>query len=127
LAAANPISASSSSSLASRAAPLRWVRLHLARMREEGELELPFEPRCRVCRNPDLRKTVNQLLSRGFTLSAILASLESVNAALPPIWRRIQEQRAAESGVDYGSGIVSLVNAAQLPRDDDAQGVRDAG
>ena len=63
---------------------MRWVCLHLARMREEGELELPFEPRCRVSRNPDLRKTVNQLLSRGFTLSAILASLESANAALPP-------------------------------------------
>ena len=28
------------------------------------------------------------------------------------IWRRIQEQRAAESGTDYKSGIVSLVNAA---------------
>ena len=94
----------------------------------------------------------NELLSRGFTLSGGLARLESANAALPPkarvskdslhkharlhfnmqapagaIWRRIQEQRAAESGVDYESGIVSLVNAAQLPRDDDAQGVRDAG
>ena len=28
------------------------------------------------------------------------------------IWRRIQEQRAAELGADYKSGIVSLVNAA---------------
>ena len=75
--------------------------------------------------------------SRGFTLSATLASLESVNAGLPPksrvtsdslhkhstrhfnmqapagaIWRRIQEQRTAESGADYESGIISLVNAA---------------
>ena len=75
--------------------------------------------------------------SRGFTLSAILASLESVNAGLPPksgvtsdslhkhstrhfnmqapagaIWRRIQEQRTVESGADYESGIISLVNAA---------------
>ena len=30
--------------------------LHLAQMRQSGELQLPFEPRCRVCRNPDLRK-----------------------------------------------------------------------
>ena len=33
-------------------APLRWVRLHLARMREEGELELPFEPRAVSAETP---------------------------------------------------------------------------
>jgi hypothetical protein len=112
------------------------VRLHLAQMREEGELGLPFEPRCRVCRNPDVRKEVNRLLSRGFTFSAILATLKSVNAALPPkarvsrdslykharlhfnmqapagaIYRQIQERRAAESGADFESGIATLVNA----------------
>jgi hypothetical protein len=112
------------------------VGQHLARMREEGELAFTIEPRCRVCRRPDVRVSVNEMLAGGYTLAAILDTLQPVNASLPrksqitadslgkhrlkhfnlqqpaaALWRRIQEQHAAESA-DFESGVVSLLTPA---------------
>ncbi len=112
------------------------VSEHLARMREEGELAFTIEPRCRVCRRPDVRVRVNEMLAGGYSLAAILDTLQPVNASLPhksqitadslhkhkvkhfnlarpaaALWRRILEQHAAESAA-FESGVVSLLTPA---------------
>jgi hypothetical protein len=113
------------------------VGQHLARMREGGELAFTIEPRCRICRRPDLRAKVNEMLAGGYTLAAILDTLEPVNASLPrksqitsdslhkhrvkhfnlarpaaALWRRILEERVAAESADYESGVVSLLTPA---------------
>ncbi len=107
---------------------------HLAQMREQGELAVTIEPRCRICRRPDLRAKVNQMLAGGYSLAAILDTLQPVNASLPrksqitsdslhkhrikhfnlaqpaaALWRRILEERAAAESADYERGVVNLV------------------
>jgi hypothetical protein len=39
-----------------------------------------LEPRCRICRNDDVRKTVNDLLASGSSYAFILRALEQDNA-----------------------------------------------
>ncbi len=104
---------------------------HLAQMREAGELAVAIEPRCRICRRPDVRERVNRMLSAGFTLTAIVEALEGLNASLPAkarvtvdslhkhrmkhynvqaganaVWRRMLEE-ADQSG--FESSVASLV------------------
>ena len=43
---------------------------------------LPLEPRCRVCRNDEVRQKVNDLLSSGASYAMILRTLEQDNAKL---------------------------------------------
>jgi hypothetical protein len=43
-----------------------------------------LEPRCRVCRNEDVRKKVNDLLASGASYAMILRALGHDNAALDP-------------------------------------------
>ena len=43
---------------------------------------LPLEPRCRVCRNDEVRQKVNDLLSGGASYAMILRTLEQDNAKL---------------------------------------------
>ncbi len=95
------------------------------------------EPRCRTCRDPQVRQLVNDLLSHGHTYPSILRALEPLNATRPAkcaitkaclwkhckrhfnlqapaaaIWRRVLEDRAAESQGAFEDGVASLVNAA---------------
>ena len=109
---------------------------HLADLRDEGKLDLFSEPRCRVCRDPELCRLVNDLISHGHTHASILQILEPVNATRPAkaritsdslwkhgkkhfnmrapareVYRRILERRAAESDADYENGIATLVSA----------------
>ncbi len=85
---------------------------------------------------PDVLARVNEMLACGYSPAAILSTLEPVNASLPPrakvtadslhkhrvkhfnlqqpaaaLWRRIQEQHAAESA-NFESGVVSLLTPA---------------
>ena len=69
------------------------VAEHLTRMREEGRLNVRAEPRCRVCRDPQVRPLVNELLTAKqlsgvigprLTYRDILAALEPVNRARAP-------------------------------------------
>ncbi|HTY33734.1 hypothetical protein [Mycobacterium sp.] len=108
------------------------VGQHLTRMREEGELAFTIEPRCRVCRRPDLRAKVNGMLAGGYSLAAILDALQPVNASLPrksqitadslgkhrlkhfnlqqpaaALWRRIMEQQA--EAASFEKGVTSLL------------------
>ncbi len=43
---------------------------------------LPLEPRCRICRNDELRRKVNDLLSGGASYAMVLRALEQDNAQL---------------------------------------------
>ena len=43
---------------------------------------LPVEPRCRVCRNDEVRRKVNDLLTGGASYAMILRALEQDNAKL---------------------------------------------
>jgi hypothetical protein len=95
---------------------------------------LPLEPRCRVCRNDEVRQKVNDLLSGGASYAMILRTLEQDNAKLDqrdrvtidsirhhtrrhfPVqnvakatYRRILERRAQENGVDFVKGVVTAI------------------
>ena len=95
---------------------------------------LPVEPRCRVCRNDEVRQKVNDLLSGGASYAMILRALEQDNAkldtaraghdrfdppphqaALPGAERReghlprILERRAQENGVDFVKGVATAI------------------
>ena len=43
---------------------------------------LPLEPRCRMCRNDEMRRKVNALLSSGASYAMVLRALEQDNARL---------------------------------------------
>ena len=85
-----------------------------------------LEPRCRVCRNDQLRKKVNDLLASGASYATILRALEGDNAKLDnrhrvtvdsirnhttrhfpvqnvgrAVYREILERRAQENQVDF--------------------------
>src|SRR5258707_12259841 len=87
---------------------------------------LPLEPRCRVCRNDEMRRKVNALLSSGASYAMVLRSLEQDNAKLDtrdrvtidsirhhtvrhfPVqnvaratYRAILDRRAQETGSDF--------------------------
>jgi hypothetical protein len=109
---------------------------HLADLRDKGELQPKVEPRCRICRDPQVLQIVNDLLAHGHTYPSIVALLEPLNATRPAksritkacvfkhrkhfdlraggraVWRRVLEDRAAESQGAFEDGVASLVNAA---------------
>ena len=95
---------------------------------------LPVEPRCRVCRNDEVRQKVNDLLSGGASYAMILRTLEQDNAKLDqrervtidsirqhtkrhfPVqnvakatYRAILERRAQENGVDFVKGVATAI------------------
>jgi hypothetical protein len=95
---------------------------------------LPVEPRCRVCRNDEVRHKVNDLLTGGASYAMILRALEQDNAKLDqrdrvtidsirnhtrrhfPVqnvaratYRRILERRAQENGVDFVKGVATAI------------------
>jgi hypothetical protein len=93
-----------------------------------------LEPRCRVCRNEDVRKKVNDLLATGASYAMILRALGDDNAALDkrdrvtidsirnhtarhfPVrnaakatYRAILERRAKENSVDFIEGVATAI------------------
>ncbi len=95
---------------------------------------LPVEPRCRVCRNDEVRHKVNDLLNGGASYAMVLRTLEQDNAKLDqrdrvtidsirchtkrhfPVqnvakatYRAILEQRAKENGVDFVQGVATAI------------------
>ena len=95
---------------------------------------LPLEPRCRICRNDEVRRKVNALLTGGASYAMILRTLEQDNAKLDkrervtidsirqhtkrhfPVqnvaratYRRILERRAKENGVDFVKGVATAI------------------
>lgn len=94
----------------------------------------PIEPRCRVCRNDEMRHKVNDLLSGGASYAMVLRALEQDNAKLDqrdrvtidsirchtkrhfPVqnvasatYRAILEQRAKQNGVDFVKGVATAI------------------
>jgi hypothetical protein len=93
-----------------------------------------IEPRCRVCRNEDMRKKVNGLLASGSSYAMILRAIEDANGSLDkrdqvtidsirnhtarhfPVqhiaratYREILERRATENGIDFIEGVVTAI------------------
>jgi hypothetical protein len=100
---------------------------------------LPLQPRCRVCRNDEVRRKVNAFLSTGVSYAMILRSIEDDNAKLDerdrvtidsirnhcrrhfPVqntakatYRAILEQRAEENGVDFVEGVTTAITPMAL-------------
>ena len=92
------------------------------------------EPRCRVCRNDEVRRKVNDLLIGGASYAMVLRTLEQDNAKLDkrervtidsirhhtkrhfPVqnvakatYRRILERRAQENGLDFVNGVATAI------------------
>ena len=95
---------------------------------------IPLEPRCRVCRNDEVRQKVNDLLSGGASYAMVLRTLEQDNAKLDerdrvtidsirhhtkrhfPVqnvaratYRAILERRAKANGVDFVEGVATAL------------------
>jgi hypothetical protein len=95
---------------------------------------LPLEPRCRVCRNDEVRPKVNDLLAVGTSYAMILRAIEDDNTKLDkrdrvtidsvrnhcgrhfPVqnvaqatYRRILERRAQENGVDFVNAVATAI------------------
>ena len=93
-----------------------------------------LEPRCRVCRNDELRKKVNDLLATGASYAMIVRALAADNAELDkcdrvtidsirnhtarhfPVqnvakatYREILERRAKANGVDFVEGVATAI------------------
>ena len=98
-----------------------------------------LEPRCRVCRNDDVRTKVNDMLATGFSYAMIVRALEDDNAALNhcdrvtidsirnhtarhfPVqqvakatYRDILERRAKENAVDFVAGVGTAITPIAL-------------
>lgn len=96
--------------------------------------QFPLEPRCRVCRNDQLRKKVNGMLATGVSYAMILRALQKDNDQLDtpdrvtidsirnhtvrhfPVqnvaratYREILERRAQENGVDFVKGVATAI------------------
>ena len=94
----------------------------------------PLEPRCRVCRNDQLRTKVNDMLATGVSYAMILRALQKDNDQLDtpdrvtidsirnhttrhfPVqnvakatYRAILERRAQENGVDFVKGVATAI------------------
>src|SRR6476659_8285573 len=92
------------------------------------------EPRCRVCRNDDLRRKVNDLLASGSSYAMIVRALEADNMKLDPrdrvtidsirnhcgrhfpvqsvaraTYREILERRAGENRIDFIEGVATAL------------------
>jgi hypothetical protein len=93
-----------------------------------------LEPRCRVCRNDEMRRKVNNLLASGASYAMILRALQKDNDQLDnrdrvtidsirnhtvrhfPVqnvakatYRAILEQRAKENAVDFVNGVATAI------------------
>jgi hypothetical protein len=93
-----------------------------------------LEPRCRVCRNDDMRTKVNELLAVGRSYAAIVRAVEADNAVLDsrdrvtidsvrnhtrrhfPVqdaakatYRQILERRAEQNGIDFANGVTTAL------------------
>ena len=93
-----------------------------------------LEPRCRICRNDQLRTKVNAMLASGLSYAMILRALQNDNDQLDmrdrvtidsirnhtkrhfPVqnvakatYRRILERRAQENGVDFVKGVATAI------------------
>ena len=93
-----------------------------------------LEPRCRICRNDQVRTKVNNLLATGASYAMILRTLGEDNATLDkrdrvtidsirnhcgrhfPVqnvakatYRRILERRAQENGIDFIEGVATAI------------------
>ena len=96
--------------------------------------QFPLEPRCRVCRNDQLRTKVNDMLATGISYAMILRALQKDNDQLDtpdrvtidsirnhtrrhfPVqnvakatYRRILERRAQENGIDFVKGVATAI------------------
>ncbi len=94
----------------------------------------PLQPRCRVCRNDQLRTKVNDMLATGLSYAMILRALQKDNDQLDtpdrvtidsirnhtarhfPVqnvakatYRRILERRAQENGIDFIKGVATAI------------------
>jgi hypothetical protein len=109
------------------------VAAQLEDLRERGELEVRPEPRCRVCRDEEIRTMVNKLLAHGMTLrdiNDIIAPMNrkrgrerinlnnlrehrkrhfDVQSPANSVYRTIIEQRAKELNLDYEQGIGTAI------------------
>ena len=96
------------------------------------------EPRCRVCRNDEVRSKVNDLLARGSSYAMIVRALGEENAMLDghqitldsvrnhasrhfPVqnvaratYREILERRAKENGIDFMNGVATALTPVAL-------------
>ena len=93
-----------------------------------------MEPRCRVCRNDEVRKKVNNLLASGASYAMVLRALGDDNVKLEkndrvtinsirnhttrhfPVqnvaratYREILERRATENGIDFVNGVATAL------------------
>jgi hypothetical protein len=98
-----------------------------------------LEPRCRICRNDDMRTKVNDMLAVGRSYAAIVRAVEADNAALAscdrvtidsvrnhtrrhfPVqdaakatYRQILERRAQENRVDFVDGVATAITPMAL-------------
>jgi hypothetical protein len=96
--------------------------------------QFPLEPRCRVCRNDQLRTKINDMLATGVSYAMILRALHKDNDQLDPpdrvtidsirnhtrrhfpvqnvaraTYRAILERRAQENGVDFVNGVATAI------------------
>lgn len=110
------------------------VEEELDNLRSNGKLEVRPEPRCRVCRDEEVRVLVNKMLAHGMTLRDINDVITPMNRKRSPkerinihsirehrkrhfdvqsqansVYRSILEKRARELNVDYEEGIGSAV------------------
>ena len=115
----------------------------MASVAENNETPLPFggsierfhlEPRCRVCRDDDLRRKVNELLATGSSYAMIVRAIGEDNAGLGekdrvtvdsirrhtsrhfPVqsaaqatYRQILERRAEQNGIDFVNGVATAL------------------
>jgi hypothetical protein len=93
-----------------------------------------LEPRCRVCRNDEVRKKVNDLLASGASYAMILRALGDDNGAevtsdsirrhaerhfpvqnvARATYREILERRAKENSVDFVEGVATAITPMAL-------------
>jgi hypothetical protein len=101
--------------------------------------QFPLQPRCRVCRNDQLRTKVNDMLAAGVSYAMILRALQNDNDQLDtpdrvtidsirnhtrrhfPVqnvaratYRAILERRAHENGVDFVKGVATAITPMAL-------------
>ncbi len=98
-----------------------------------------LEPRCRVCRNDEMRTKVNEMLAAGASYAMIQRALDEDNARLDKrdrvtidsirnhterhfsvqnvakaTYRAILERRAKENGVDFVNGVATAITPMAL-------------
>lgn len=99
-----------------------------------GEPAPVCQPRCKVCKSPELLQKVNAMLANGFTTTAILNAIAGVNASLAPksritddslhrhrhrhfpvqagassVWRELMERRAEAESATFEQGVSNLL------------------